>query len=63
MFVRRKANASGSVSVQVIDKSNGFRVVKSLGVARDPGEVGRLVEQGRAFIARQSNQYALFPPE
>lgn len=60
MFVRRKANASGSVSVQVIDKSSGFRVARTIGVARDPAEIGRLVEQGRAFIARQSKQYALF---
>ena len=61
MFVRKKANASGSVSVQVIDKSNGYRVVKTLGAARDPADVGRLVEEGKAFIARQSKQYGLFP--
>ena len=61
MFVRKKANASGSVSVQVIDKSDGYRVVKTIGAARHPAEVGRLVEEGKAFIARQSKQYALFP--
>ncbi len=61
MFVRKKANASGSVSVQVIDKSNGYHVVRTIGAARDPAEVGRLVEEGKAFIARQSKQYALFP--
>jgi hypothetical protein len=61
MFVRKKANASGSVSVQVIDKANGYRVVKTLGAARDPAEIERLVEMGKAFIARQSKQYALFP--
>jgi transposase len=33
MFVRRKSNASGSTSVQIVDKSSGrFRVVRSLGV-------------------------------
>lgn len=63
MFVRRKANASGSVSVQVIDKSRGYRVAKTIGVARDPGEIGRLIEQAKAFIVRQSNQYALFHPD
>lgn len=61
MFVRKKANASGSVSVQVIDKANGYRVVKTLGAARDPAEIERLVEMGKAFIARQSKQYVLFP--
>lgn len=61
MFVRRKRNRSGSVSVQVIGKTNGYRVVKTMGSARHPEEVERLVELGKAFIARQSGQYPLFP--
>lgn len=61
MFVRKKANASGSVSVQVIDKSAGYRVVKSVGAAHDPAEVERLMEDGKAFITRQSKQYTMFP--
>ena len=63
MFVRQKANVSGSVSVQVIDKTRGYRVVQTIGVAREPDEIERLVEQGNAFIVRQSNQYVLFPPD
>jgi hypothetical protein len=63
MFVRQKVNASGSVSVQIIDKSCGYRVFRTIGVARDPGEIERLIEQARAFIARQNSQYALFPPD
>jgi len=63
MFVRRKPNRSGSISVQVIDKSNGYRVVKTIGAARDPQDVERLVELGRLFIARHSRQYALFPAD
>lgn len=61
MFVRKKPNKSGSVSVQVIDKSDGYRVVKTIGSACDPNEVNRLVEVGKSFIARQSRQYSLFP--
>jgi transposase len=61
MFVRKKHNKSGSFSVQVIDKSNGYHVVKTIGAACDPAEVSRLVELGKAFIVRQSNQYSLFP--
>src|SRR3989339_494067 len=61
MFVRKKRNKSGSVSVQVIDKSNGYRVVKTIGAACDPAEVNRLVEIGKVFIVRQSKQYSLFP--
>ncbi|MFH1419472.1 MAG: IS1634 family transposase, partial [Planctomycetota bacterium] len=61
MFVRQKQNQSGSVSVQVIDKTNGYRVVKTIGSARHPEKVERLVELGKAFIDRQSGQYPLFP--
>lgn len=63
MFVRKKRNKSGSVSVQVIDKTRGYRVVKSIGVADDPDQINRLVELGKVFIARQSNQYSLFPED
>lgn len=63
MFVRKKPNKSGSVSVQVIDKSNGYRVVKTIGSSDDPDEVQRLVELGKLFITRQSNQYSLFPQD
>jgi hypothetical protein len=63
MFVRKKPNKSGSVSVQVIDKSNGYRVVKTIGSSDDPDEVQRLLELGKLFITRQSNQYSLFPQD
>ena len=61
MFVRKKANTSGSISVQVIDKANGYRVVKTIGAARDPEEVQRLVTMGKAFIVGQRKQHLLFP--
>jgi transposase len=63
MFVRQKRNKSGRISVQVIDKSAGYRVVKTIGVARDPDEIARLEELGKAFIARQNGQYSLFPED
>ena len=61
MFVRKKRNKSGSVSVQVIDKSKSYRVVKTIGSADDPHEVRRLVEMGKLFIDQQRGQYSLFP--
>lgn len=64
MFVRKKPNSSGSVSVQVIDKSQRtFRVVKTLGSASDPQEIARLVAQAKLFIARRRGQYSLFPDD
>ena len=61
MFVRQKRNRSGLICVQVIDKTNGYRVVKTIGSSRDPEEIIRLVELGKAYITRQSGQYSLFP--
>ncbi len=63
MFVRKKRNRSGTVSVQVIDKSNGYRVVKSMGSSDDPREIQRLMELAELFIARQQGQFSLFPEE
>lgn len=63
MFVRKKKNASGSVSVQVIDKTDGYRVVKTIGSANSPDEIGRLVALGKAFIDSRKKQFSLFPKE
>ena len=63
MFVRQKRNRSGSISVQVIDKSKGYRVVKTIGSASEPEEVQRLVQLGQRFIDRQDKQYSLFPQD
>ena len=61
MFVRKKRNKSGSFSIQVIDKSQGYRVVKTIGVAQDPQAVQHLMELGDLFISRKQGQYLLFP--
>lgn len=63
MFVRKKRNKSGSVSVQVIDKTKSYRVLKTIGSSKDPEEISRMVELGKVFIARRSKQYSLFPQE
>lgn len=60
MFVRKKRNQSGTVSVQVIDKSDGYRVLKSFGSSDDPVEVARMVELARLHIEQGQGQYDLF---
>ena len=52
MFVRKKPNKSGSVSVQVVAKtrSRKQKVVKSIGSSKDPKEIERLVAEGRDYI-------------
>jgi len=57
MFVRKKPNRSGSVSVQIVDKSGGkYRVVKSLGSALDEETIRRLVHEARRQIDRLQRQ-------
>jgi len=63
MFVRKKKNRSGSVSVQVIDKSKAYRVVKTIGSSKNPEQISRMFELAKLFIDHQSKQYSLFPQE
>lgn len=60
MFVRKKKNIHGSVSVQVIDKSRGYRVIQTVGCSRDQEEIELFVEQGKAWIESQQKQLSLF---
>lgn len=54
MFVRKKKNPSGLISVQVIDKSSGkYQVVKTLGSSSDPEIVELLFRQGKKWIANR----------
>jgi hypothetical protein len=51
MFVRKKPNRSGIISVQVIDKYGGFyRVVKTIGSSQDSTEVENFVIEAKRFI-------------
>ncbi len=62
MFVRKKRNASGSVSVQIIDKTNGYRVFQTVGSSRDPNEIERFLLQARQIIhAGPPGHLWLFP--
>lgn len=55
MFVRKKPNKSGLISIQVIDKSRGrFNVIRTVGVSADPDEIEKLVQEGRRFIQEQT---------
>lgn len=53
MFVRKKPNKSGVVSVQVIDKSTGrYKLVKTIGSSNDLFEIEQLVVKGEQYIKR-----------
>jgi transposase len=57
MFVRKKPNKSGLVSVQVIDKSSGkYRVARTMGSSSDPSVIADLVQQGERLIPKLTGQ-------
>lgn len=62
MFLRKKRNKSGSITVQVIDKSNGTWAIQTLGTSCDPNEIARLALQAKQIInAGPPGQSWLFP--
>ena len=60
MFVRKKKNRSGSVSIVVVDKSRGrFREVRRFGVAHTEAEADALYTQAREWIRRYAGQQTI----
>lgn len=61
MFVRKKKNQSGSVSIQIIQKQQGkYTVIKTLGSSKEKAQIDRLYKQAREAIPRLFNQITLF---
>jgi len=60
MYVRLKKNSSGSISVQVIDKSSGtYKVVHSLGSSCDISVVESMKQEAIKWIKNSSGQLEL----
>ena len=57
MFVRKKSNASGLISVQVLQKQLGRnKLLKTIGSAKEESVINSLLEQGNAWIRQQQKQ-------
>lgn len=64
MFIRKKKNASGSISVQIISKSTGkYKVIRTIGCGQNEQEVEKLTYIAKQEIERLSNQPKLFVSE
>jgi transposase len=64
MFLRKKKNSSGSISVQIISKSSGkYKVVKTIGSSSNEQEIQKLVYCGKQELERLFNQPKLFISE
>jgi transposase len=61
MFVRKKKNPSGVISIQVVYKRSGrYRVIKTIGSSSDASTVEALFEEGQKWIAGYQGQQDLF---
>src|SRR6266568_4924650 len=57
MFVRKKPNKSGVVSIQIIDKSSGqYEVVRTVGSSSDPETIDRLFRQAKREVNEITGQ-------
>lgn len=60
MFVRKKKNKSGVISIQIIDKSTGkYKLLKTIGSSSDPVEIENLFEKGKIYIQEYFGQFIL----
>jgi hypothetical protein len=61
MYVRKKKNPSGVVSVQIIDKSRGrYKVLRTVGSSSDVSEIEMLYVQGKKWIAARTGKQDMF---
>jgi transposase len=61
MFVRKKRNPSGVVSVQIVDKSSGrYKVVKTIGSSSDSNIVDTLYLKGKQWISSHLGEQDIF---
>ena len=64
MFVRKKPNKSGSVSIQIISKSSGkYKLLKTIGCGYSEQEIQKLIYIAHQEIEGLSNQPKLFVSE
>lgn len=63
MFVRKKQNKGGSITVQVVQKMhNGNKIIKTFGHSTDIPAIDKLVSQAHQFISEQTGlNNSLFP--
>ena len=61
MYVRKKKNPSGIISVQIIDKSDGkYRLLKTIGSSSDTYSVDKLYMQGKRWISNYLGEQDIF---
>jgi len=55
MFIRKKNNPNGSITIQVVDKSSGsYRVIQNFGVAKTNTEQEKKIQQASLWMKQKS---------
>jgi transposase len=61
MYIRKKRNRSGSISIVVVDKSRGhYRELRTIGVSSDAKEIEALYLKGKQWISARCGQRDMF---
>ncbi|MDH6353867.1 hypothetical protein M2132_000184 [Dysgonomonas sp. PH5-45] len=64
MFIRQKRNKSGSISIQIISKSEGrYKVVQSIGSGKSEQELSVLMLKARSALKQLEGNLELFTDE
>lgn len=64
MFLRKKKNKSGVISIQIIDKSSGkYRVLKTIGSSSDQATIEKLVSEGEIWMQSHLGLLDIFKEE
>jgi len=60
MFVRKKKNKSGVISIQVIDKSSGkYQLIKTIGSSANEKEIDQLYQDGLDYVKHFEGQQTI----
>ena len=57
MFIKRKKNRSGTISVVVAEKNSGiYKELITIGIAKDPEDLDSLMSKAREWIDREQER-------
>ncbi|MCL5990521.1 MAG: hypothetical protein M1419_00250 [Bacteroidetes bacterium] len=57
MFIRKKKNKSGVISVQIIEKKSGkYKYIKTIGSSSDKEIIDSLYKEGKEWIEKRGGQ-------
>ena len=57
MFIKRKKNRSGTISVVVAEKKSGiYKELITIGIAKDPEDIDSLMSKAREWIDREQER-------